>query len=99
MATIVRKKAVKKPSRTGKQSFVSPFSYYWKKPNFILFGIGVVLALIGFYLSSVKPWDSQASLVYSPIILVLTYVVIFPLSILYSSRKKVEEVTEPKESQ
>lgn len=97
MATLANRKTVKKTSRTGKHSFGSPFSYYWQKPNFVIFGVGVVLALIGFYLSSVKPWDSTSSLVYSPIILVVTYVVIFPLSILFSGKKKETEPVEPTE--
>lgn len=91
MATVAQKKAIKKPLRSGKQTTGSPFSYYWNNMNFVIFGVGVVLAIIGFYLSSVKPWNSDASLVYSPIILVVTYVLIFPLSILFSKKKHAAE--------
>ncbi len=91
MAKVVKKFALK-------QSSVPVFSYYWEKHNYVLFGIGIVLSVIGFFLSSVKPWDSNASLVISPIILVITYVVIFPLAILYTKKKKQTEEDKNQES-
>ncbi len=98
MATVANKKVNRKPLRSGKQSAGSPFSYYWNNTNFVIFGVGVVVAIIGFYLSSVKPWDSNSSLVASPIFLVLAYVVIFPFAILYSKKKSAEQ-SESKEGQ
>ncbi len=83
---------------TLKQTSIPAFSYYWEKHNFILFGIGIVLSVIGFYLSSVKPWDSNASLVISPILLVVTYIVIFPLAILYTKKKNQPEEDKNKAS-
>lgn len=64
----------------------SPFKDYWDKSNYIIFGIGFLVVLIGFFLMAQGPWDNPLSLTYSPIILLISYLIIFPLSILY--RKK-----------
>ncbi|MBS4036041.1 MAG: hypothetical protein KGZ85_16375 [Ignavibacterium sp.] len=82
MAKAVKKRSVK----TTKKNFVSPFSIYWNRTNYILFFAGILFVIIGFYLMSVGNWDSTTSLVLSPIILFIGYVIIFPLSILF--RKK-----------
>ncbi len=98
MATVQAKKIVRKSSKgAAMQSLTAPFTYYWKNLNFILFGVGIVLSLLGFFLSSVPPWNSGASLVVAPILLVVTYVVIFPMAILYSKKKSPAESTEQKE--
>jgi len=49
------------------------------------------LIILGFYFMSLGEWDSSSSLVVSPILLFLGFVVVMPASILY--RKKV--VAEP----
>ncbi|MCX8057245.1 MAG: hypothetical protein N3F03_06550 [Ignavibacteria bacterium] len=52
------------------------------RSNFIYFGIGVVTLIIGFYVMTIKPWDSFYALYISPIILLLGYFIIFPMGIL-----------------
>ncbi|MBZ0200644.1 MAG: DUF3098 domain-containing protein [Ignavibacteriaceae bacterium] len=87
MAKIVKKKNIK----AVKKSVVSPFQIYWEKKNYIFLFAGMALLVLGFYFMSLGNWDSTASLVISPLILGVAYILIFPASILY--RKKVEVPT------
>lgn len=82
----VKKRVV---SAKTKKSAVSPFNIYWDKTNYIFLFLGILSIILGFYLMSIGPWDSTASLVFSPILLFLGYVLIFPASILY--RKKSQK--------
>lgn len=86
--TKVKKRTAVKSSK----KLPSPFSIYWEKNNYILLIVGIVITIIGYYLMSVGPWNSNESLVYSPIILFVAYVIIFPLAIIY--RKKRQQSTE-----
>ncbi len=85
MAKIVKKKNIK----AAKKSVESPFQIYWEKKNYFLLFAGIALLVLGFYFMSLGDWDSTASLVVSPLILGIAYILIFPASILY--RKKTEE--------
>ena len=82
--TIVRKRNAK----TSKKTFASPFNIYWEKKNYFFFYLGFILLIVGFYLMSVGKWNSTASLVFSPIILVIAYVFIFPAAIWYRNKTK-----------
>lgn len=84
MATKTKKKNVK----TAAKSLPSPFNIYWEKTNYLLFGLGMILIILGFYLMGQGAWNSSASLVISPILLFLGFVIVFPASILY--RKKIK---------
>jgi len=81
-------KVKKKASKTFKRSFQSPFGIYWEKKNYLFLLTGFVLLVVGFYVMSIGPWDSFPSLVISPILLIIAYILIFPASIFY---KKKEE--------
>jgi len=85
MATKTKKKNVKTVSA---KSIPSPFNIYWEKANYILFGLGLFLIVVGFYFMGQGEWDSSSSMVISPILLFLGFVVVVPASILY--RKKSE---------
>jgi general stress protein CsbA len=65
-----------------------PFS----SENYIIFGIGIFLIIIGYLALSKGPWDSFWSLTLAPILLVIGYCVAIPLAILY--RKKKQENTQ-----
>jgi uncharacterized membrane protein YesL len=83
----------RKPGKPAKRVTIgSPFKIYWEKTNYIFFLTGLVLLLIGFYLMTIGPWDSNASLVVSPIILFIAYIIIFPLAIFF--RRGVTAVNE-----
>lgn len=66
----------------------SPFKMYWTKTNYILFAVGFVVLILGYFLLSADPWDGFTSLTLAPIVLLIAYIVIFPLAILFINKKK-----------
>ena len=93
MAKVKQRKNVK----TTAKALPSPFNIYWDKINYILFGIGLFLIILGFYFMSLGDWNSTSSLVISPIILFIGFVIVIPASILY--RKKDASKTDKSESE
>lgn len=66
----------------------SPFKNYWDKSNIIIFAVGIVVLILGFILMNQYPWDNPLSLSVSPWVLLVAYLIIFPLSIFYRRKKK-----------
>ena len=91
MATKTKKRTIKQTKKVS----VSPFNIYWNKVNYYLLALGILVTIIGFYVMSMGTWDSVTSLVISPIILFIAYLIIFPLSIFF--RKKSEEKNQDNE--
>jgi membrane protein implicated in regulation of membrane protease activity len=87
MAKTVRKRNTK----SSKKAFSSPFKIYWEQKNYFFFYLGFILLIVGYYVMSLGKWNSTASLIFSPIILVVAYIIIFPAAILYRNRKKTAE--------
>ncbi|MDP2363388.1 MAG: hypothetical protein Q8M94_06415 [Ignavibacteria bacterium] len=83
-------KTKKKNVKTSAKSLPSPFSIYWEKTNYLLFGLGMFLIILGFYFMGQGEWDSSSSLVISPILLFLGFVVVMPASILYRKRNAAQ---------
>jgi len=83
-------KTKKKNVKTSTKSLPSPFNIYWEKTNYLLFGLGMLLIILGFYFMSLGEWDSSSSLVISPILLFLGFVVVMPASILYRKKEKAQ---------
>jgi len=92
------KKVLRKQTRQIKKAKASPFSIYWEKQNYYLLIIGLVIIAVGYYFMTIGPWNSFSSLVISPIILFIGYVVIFPLSIFLRKRSAKEIPTEEKDA-
>jgi len=65
-----------------------------KKVNFIIFGIGILAIIIGFFVMASGDTYSFRSLSLAPIILLIGYLIIIPVAILYRKKKSTE--TEPK---
>jgi membrane protein YdbS with pleckstrin-like domain len=84
-------KTKKKPGKSVKKVLVSPFNIYWEKTNYLLFGVGIVIIIIGFYFMSLGNWDSTTSLVISPILLFVGYVIVFPAAVLYRKKSGAEK--------
>lgn len=82
----------RKKVRTAKK-YESPFKNYWEKSNYILLGVGLLLLVVGYFLMAQGPWDNPLSLTISPIVLLIAYLIIFPLAIFYKrkSKKPAEE--------
>lgn len=84
-------KTKKKTAKTVTKSLPAPFNIYWEKINYILFGLGLLLIVLGFYFMGQGEWDSSSSLIISPMLLFLGFVVVMPASILF--RRKTEATT------
>jgi FtsH-binding integral membrane protein len=87
MATKIKKRAIKQTKKTS----VSPFNIYWEKKNYYLLALGLVVTIVGFYFMTIGPWNSVSSLVISPILLFIAYIIIFPLSIFFRKKAEKEE--------
>ena len=70
-------------SKNKSKVLTSPFKNYWTKQNYILFISGIIIIIAGFILMSQDPWNNPLSLTISPIVLLVSYLVVIPLSILY----------------
>ncbi len=89
MAKAVKKRTAKKSKKAA--AAASPFNIYWEKKNYLLLGIGFAILILGYIFMSMGNWDSFPSLVISPILLVIAYLLIFPAAILYKKKKVVQE--------
>jgi FtsH-binding integral membrane protein len=81
-------KVKKRAATKSAKKLPSPFNIYWEKNNYLLLLAGIVVTIIGYYLMSIGPWNSNESLVYSPIVLFIAYVIILPLAIVYRRKKQ-----------
>ena len=86
MAKAIKKKSIPK----AKKTFIAPFSAYWTKTNYAIFFAGIATIIIGFVFMSMGPWNSIASLDISPVLLIIGYLIILPLSILYTKKESTE---------
>lgn len=59
----------------------------FKKTNYQIIGVGLLLILLGYVALAQEPWDGFLPLVVAPILLVLGYCVVIPIGILYRDRK------------
>ena len=57
------------------------------KTNYLLFGVGVLLIVIGYFIMGKGEVYSTQSLTIAPIILLIGYLVVIPASILYKKKK------------
>jgi membrane protein YdbS with pleckstrin-like domain len=91
---IMAKKVIKKHTKQTKKASVSPFNIYWEKKNYYLLIAGFLIIITGFYFMSIGSWNSFPSLVISPILLIIGYVLVFPLSIFYRKKSSPKSETE-----
>ena len=75
-----------KPKNKSK-FLTSPFKDYWTKQNYLLFTFGLLIIIVGFILMAQSPWNNTLSLTVSPLVLLIAYLVVIPLSILYKKKK------------
>ena len=90
MAVKTKKKNVK---TSYSKSLPSPFNIYWERTNYLLFGLGMLLIIFGFYFMSLGEWDSSSSLLISPVLLFLGFVIVMPASILYRKKGEVQVIS------
>ena len=76
-------KKTTKDQKTKKKKFIFPLT----TENYQLFGIGILVIILGYISLSKGPADSFWSLTLAPIILVIGYCVVIPVAILYKKKK------------
>jgi len=85
---------VRKRIKSTNKLIGSPFKNYWNKTNYIIFGVGLALLLLGNFLMTRGPWDNPLSITVSPIVLIFAYLVVIPLSIFYKKKSSTNESKE-----
>ena len=58
------------------------FSWPYKRKNYVLFGFGVFVIIVGYLIMYTGEVDSFQSLVISPLLLLAGYLVIIPMALL-----------------
>jgi len=61
---------------------------YFNRQNLYLLGIGLLVLVIGYILMAQPPVDSFWSITLAPVVLLISYLVIIPIAIMYTGRKK-----------
>ena len=59
------------------------FLWPYKRKNYLLFGVGVFVIIVGYLIMYLGEVNSFQSLVISPLLLLAGYIVIIPLALLY----------------
>jgi uncharacterized membrane protein YphA (DoxX/SURF4 family) len=67
-------------------------SWNFSAPNYVLFGIGVALIIVGYLIMATGEVNSFQSLTLAPIMLFIGYIIVIPAALIY--REKSPEVEE-----
>tara|TARA_B100000965_G_scaffold153932_1_gene128022 strand:- start:1621 stop:1890 length:270 start_codon:yes stop_codon:yes gene_type:complete len=59
------------------------FLWPYKRKNYLLFGVGVFVIIVGYLIMYLGDVNSFQSLVISPLLLLLGYLIIIPAALLY----------------
>ena len=68
-----------------------PFKDYWGKENYIFLGISMIVLVIGYYVMSLGKWDSTLSMSVSPVILLIAYLILIPLTLFFKIPTKIKQ--------
>ena len=60
--------------------------------NYQIFGLGLLVLIIGYFFLSKGPAESFWSLTFSPILLFIGYCIIIPFAILYRNKQTVAKI-------
>lgn len=72
----------------------SPFKDYWNKYNYYTLYLGIGILIVGYFLMSQGPWDNPTSRSISPIIILVAYLIVIPLSIIFKLPKRFRRETD-----
>ena len=70
------------PIMENKNKKTLQFSWPYKRKNYVLFGVGVFVIIVGYLIMYTGEVDSFRSLVISPLLLLAGYLVIIPMAFL-----------------
>lgn len=85
-----------KEKKTTKSSLIPRIEL--SQRNFQIFGIGILILILGFFLMSFGPWDNPLSRSVSPLVLLSAYLVVFPVAILYGKAEQRPTVEDKRRS-
>lgn len=68
---------------TNKNKQLMNFKWPYKTKNYVLFGAGVFVIIVGYLTMYLGEVDSFQSLVLSPLLLLIGYLIIIPYALLY----------------
>ena len=73
-----------KDTKAKKKAHKRPQVLEWplNRENYILFGLGILVLIVGYFFLSIGPWDSFWSRTLAPIVLVVGYLIVIPIAIL-----------------
>ncbi|MAQ72187.1 MAG: hypothetical protein CMG20_01310 [Candidatus Marinimicrobia bacterium] len=69
---------------TNKNKQLMNFKWPYKTKNYVLFGAGVFVIIVGYLTMYLGEVDSFQSLVLSPLLLLIGYLVLIPYALLYN---------------
>ena len=67
--------------KTNKNNYSNNWPF--NKKNYLLFGIGILVIILGYIIMAIGEVNSFQSVKLAPVLLVIGYLVIIPLSIFY----------------
>ena len=70
------------PIMENKNKKTLQFSWPYKRKNYVLFGVGVFVIIMGYLIMYLGEVDSFQSLVISPLLLLFGYLVLIPIALL-----------------
>ena len=70
------------PIMENKNKKTLQFSWPYKRKNYVLFGVGVFVIIVGYLIMYLGEVDSFQSIVISPLLLLAGYLVIIPMALL-----------------
>lgn len=81
---VMKKQDIKKKKHIarGKQALEWPLD----RSNYLLFGFGLLVLVLGYFFLAQGPWDSFWSRTLAPIVLVIGYCVLIPVALLYEKK-------------
>ena len=79
--------ANKRPVTRGRRKIIRGKTLPFTRRNYLLFLVGLVVIVVGYYTLSRPPADNPLSLTVAPILLVLGYCVIIPIAILLRGKR------------
>lgn len=68
----------------------------FSRENVIIFLIGILIIILGYIFLAQGPADSFWSLTLAPILLVISYCIIIPISIIYRKKTRKQETAQKK---
>lgn len=80
-----------KQRKMKKRGIAAKETLPFNRTNYLLFGLGLLIIIVGYILLSIGPWNSFPSLTAAPILLVIGYCIIIPVAILFHKKKNTRK--------